>query len=169
MAPVFAVSYYRLHFNVSLSTGAVFYSIASAIGILGVILAGRLINRIGRKSITVGAGLISGLFAVLIAFMPNVWASGAMWMVSAGFGLASIVGFNSLTLEQIPGFRGTMMSLNSSFRSVGFIVGLTISGVLLNLYANNFQILYVMFGGAGVASAVVVCLFAKDEAAHTKI
>jgi predicted MFS family arabinose efflux permease len=163
LAPVFTVSYYRLHFNASLSTGAVYYSIASAIGILGVILAGRLINGVGRKSITVVAGVISGLFAVLIAFMPNVWASAVMWMVSAGFGLASIVGFNSLTLEQVPGFRGTMMSLNSSFRSLGFIVGLMISGLLLNLYANNFQILYAMYGGAGVASAVVVFLFAKDD------
>ena len=163
MAPIFAVSYYRLHFNVSLSTGAIFYSIASAVGIMGVVLAGRLINQVGRKPLTVGAGVISGVFAVLIAFMPNVWASGAMWMVSAGFGLASIVGFNSLTLEQVPGFRGTMMSLNSSFRSIGFILGLTVSGVLLNLYANNFQILYVMFGAAGVASATVVFLLAKDR------
>ncbi len=167
LSPVFAVSYYRLHFNASLSTGAIFYSIASAIGILGVILAGRLINQVGRKPLTVGAGVISGTFAVLIAFMPNVWASAVMWMVSAGFGLASIVGLNSLTLEQVPGFRGTMMSLNSSFRSIGFIVGLTLSGLLLNLYANNFQILYAMFGGAGVASAAIIFLFANDAAGAT--
>jgi MFS family permease len=162
LAPVFAVSYYQLHFKESLSTGAVYYSIASAIGILGVILAGRLINQIGRKNLTVRAGVISGVFAVLIAFMPNVWASAAMWMVSAGFGLASIVGFNNLNLEQVPNFRGTMMSINSSFRSLGFIAGLTLSGLLLNLYANNFQILYTLFGGAAIASSVVVFLFAKD-------
>jgi predicted MFS family arabinose efflux permease len=162
LAPVFAVSYYQLHFKESLSTGAVYYSIASAIGILGVILAGRLINKIGRKNLTVRAGAISGVFAVLIAFMPNVWASAAMWMVSAGFGLSSIVGFNNLNLEQVPNFRGTMMSINSSFRSLGFIVGLTLSGLLLNLYANNFQILYTIFGGAAIASSVVVFLFAKD-------
>ena len=163
LAPVFAVSFFKLHFNESLSMGAVYYSIASAIGILGVILAGRLINQVGRKNLTVRAGAISGVFAVLIAFMPNVWASAAMWMVSAGFGLAAIVGFNSLNLEQVPDFRGTMMSINSSFRSLGFIVGLTLSGLLLNLYANNFQILYAMFGGAAIASAVVVFMFAKDS------
>jgi predicted MFS family arabinose efflux permease len=162
LAPVFAVSYYQLHFKESLSTGAICYSIASAIGILGVILAGRFLNQIGRKNLTVRAGVISGVFAVLIAFMPNVWTSAAMWMVSAGFGLASIVGFNSLNLEQVPDFRGTMMSLNSSFRSLGFIAGLTLSGLLLNLYSNNFQILYSLFGGAAIASAVVVLLFAKE-------
>ncbi len=54
------------------------------------------------------------------------------------------------------------MSINESFRNIGLIVGLSISGFLLNLYANNFQILYTMFGVAAVASAVVVFLFAKD-------
>ncbi|MGA2682599.1 MAG: MFS transporter [Candidatus Bathyarchaeia archaeon] len=162
LAPVYAVSFYRLYFHESLSTGAIFYSIASAMGIMGVIVGGRLINRIGRKPLAVVASAISGIFAVLIAFMPNAWASAAMWMVSAGFASMSIVGLNSLALEQAPGFRGTMMSLNGSFRSVGVIAGLILSGLLLNLYANNFQILYAMFGICGVASAAVVFLFAKD-------
>jgi predicted MFS family arabinose efflux permease len=164
LAPVFAVTFYQFYFNEPLSTGAILYSIASAIGILGVVLAGRLINQIGRKNLTVRASVISGVFAILIAFMPNVWTSAAMWMVSAGFGLASIVGFNSLNLEQVPDFRGTMMSINSSFRSLGLIVGLTLSGLLLNLCSNNFQILYAMFGGAAIASAAVVFLFANDTA-----
>jgi len=85
-----------------------------------------------------------------------------MWMVSAGFASMSIVGLNSLALEQVPGFRGTMMSLNGSFRSIGVIVGLILSGLLLNLYANNFQILYAIFGVCGVASAAVLFFFAKD-------
>jgi MFS family permease len=162
LVPVYAVSFYRLYFKESLSTGAIFASIASAMGILGVIVGGRLINRIGRKPLTVVAGAIQGIFAVLIAFVPNVWASAAMWMVSTGFGSATFAALTSLALEQVPGFRGTMMSLNQSFQSIGGIVGLIISGLLLNLYANNFQIIYAMFGVCGVASAAVVFLFAKD-------
>ena len=162
LVPVYAVSFYRLHFHESLSTGAIFYSAASAMGIVGVIVGGRLINRIGRKTLAVVASVISGIFAVLIAFMPNAWVSAAMWIVSAAFASASIIGLNNLALEQVPGFRGTMMSLNASFRSIGLIVGLVLSGLLLNLYANNFRILYAMFGIAGVTSAVVVFLFAKD-------
>jgi uncharacterized protein YacL len=54
------------------------------------------------------------------------------------------------------------MSLNTSFRYIGLIVGLTISGLILNLYANNFQILYAIIGVASVASAAAVFLFAKD-------
>ncbi len=162
LAPVYAVSFYRLYFKESLSMGAIFYSIASAMGILGVIVGGRLINRIGRKTLTVVAGVIQGVFATLIAFMPNAWASAGMWMVSAAFASVTITCLTSLALEQVPSFRGTMMSLNASFQNIGLIVGLIISGLALNLYANNFQILYTMFGICGVASAAVVFLFAKD-------
>jgi len=83
-------------------------------------------------------------------------------MVSAAFVSGTFTGLFSLSLEQVPGFRGTMMSLSTSFQNAGLIVGLTISGLVLNLYANNFQILYAIFGAAGVASAAVVFLFARD-------
>jgi DHA1 family putative efflux transporter-like MFS transporter len=159
---IYSVSFLRLYFTASLSTAAIFATIASAMGVLGSIVGGRLIKRIGSKPLTVVTGVIEGIFAVLIAFMPNALASAAMWMVSAAFGSAMGVALVSLSLEQVPAFRGTMMSLNISFRYIGLIVGLIISGLLLNLYANNFQILYVMFGVAAVASAAVVFLFAKD-------
>ena len=162
LTPIYAVSFYRLYFNESLSLSATFYSLASAMGILGVLVGGRLINRIGRKPLTVVACAVQGLFATLIVFMPNSWSSAAMWMVSAFFASIMLTSLTSLALEQVPDFRGTMMSLNASFQNIGLIVGLIVSGLVLNLYANNFQILYTMFGMCGVASAAVVFLFVKD-------
>lgn len=162
LSPVYAVSFFRLHFHESLSLGAIFYSLASAMGILGVLVGGRLINRIGRKPLFVVTSVIQGMFATLITFMPNAWASAAMWMVSAAFASVTITCLTSLVLEQVPNFRGTMMSLNSSFQYIGLIVGLIISGLALNLYANDFQILFIMFGICGAASSAVVFLFAKD-------
>jgi DHA1 family putative efflux transporter-like MFS transporter len=162
LVPVYAVSFYILDFHESLSTGAIFYSLASAMGILGVVVGGRLINQVGRKPLTVATGAIQGIFAILIVFAPNVDVSVVMWMASAGFASALFAALISLALEQVPDFRGTMMSLNTSFQNIGIIVGLTVSGLVLNLYANNFQILFTIFGTAGVASAAVVFLFAKD-------
>lgn len=161
-APVYAVTFYRLHFTESLSMGAIFYSLASATLLLGSLIGGRLINRIGRKRLSVMASAIQGIFTFLIVIVPNEYASVAMWMVSTVFAGAAAAAFIGLALEQVPGFRGTMMSLNSAFRSIGLIVGLSLGGLLLNLYANNFQIIYAMFGVSGVASAAVVFLFAKD-------
>jgi MFS family permease len=83
-------------------------------------------------------------------------------MVSAFFASTMLTGLTSLALEQVPDFRGTMMSLNASFQNIGLTVGLIASGLVLNLYANNFQILYTLIGIFGVASAAVVFLFVKD-------
>jgi predicted MFS family arabinose efflux permease len=162
LSPAFAVSFYTLIFKESLSVGATYYSLASATGILGVIIGGGLINRIGRKPLAVAAGSIQGIFAILIVFMPNSWSSAAMWMTSAFFASVAITCLTSLTLEQVPDFRGTMMSLNTSFQNIGSIVGLIISGLVLNFYANNFQVLYTIFGICGVASAATILLSAKD-------
>lgn len=162
LVPFYAVSFYILDFHESLSTGAIFYSLASVMGIVGILVGGRLINRVGRKPLTVATGVIGGIFATLMVYVPNVWISVAMWMVSAAFVSGTFAGLFNLSLEQVPGFRGTMMSLSTSFQNAGLIVGLTVSGLVLNLYANNFQILYAIFGAAGVASAVVVFFFSKD-------
>jgi predicted MFS family arabinose efflux permease len=162
LVPTYAVSFFRLHFHESLTTGTIFYSLASAMLILGDIVGGRLINRIGRNPLTVTAGVIQGIAAVLIVFVPNAGISVVMWMVSAAFSGVMGTALTGLVLEQVPGFRGTMVSLNTSFRYIGSIVGLSISGLVLNLYLNNFQILYPMFGAAGEASAAVVFFLAKD-------
>jgi len=162
LTPIYAVSFFRLYFNESLSLSATFYSLASAMGILGVLVGGRLINRIGRKPLSVIACAVQGVFATLIVFMPNSWASATMWMVSAFFASIMLTSLTSLALEQVPEFRGTMMSLNASSQNIGLIIGLIVSGLVLNFYDNNFQILYTLFGMCGVASAVVVFLFVKD-------
>jgi MFS family permease len=164
----YAVSFFILHFKEPLSTAAIFATVVAAMALVGGIVGGRLVNRVGRKPLTVVAGIISAIFIILIVFVPNVWASAAMWMVAGAFVGASAAGGSSLALEQVPSFRGTMMSLNSSFQNIGLIMGLAVSGWVLNLYANNFKIIFTMFGVAGVASAAVIFLFAKDPTKNQK-
>jgi MFS family permease len=161
--PVYGVTFYRLHFQESLRTATIFYSIAAAMILIGFVVGGLLINRIGRKRLAVVAGVFQGIFAVLMVFVPNVWVSLVMWMGSSAFAGVILTGLVGLVLEQVPSFRGTMVSINNSFHAVGYILGLTISGLLLNVYANNFQIIYTMFGAAAISSAVVLFLLAKDS------
>jgi len=160
--PVYGVTFYRLHFHESLSTAAIFYSIVAAMLLLGSVVGGRLINRMGRRRLAVVAGTFEGIFAVLMVFVPNVWASLVMWMVSGAFAGVIAAALLGLVLEQVPGFRGTMLSITTSFHYVGYILALSISGLLLNVYANNFQIIYTMFGAAAISSAAVLFFFAKD-------
>jgi hypothetical protein len=44
----------------------------------------------------------------------------------------------------------------------GVILGLTFGGLVLNLYANNFQMLMTIFGAAGIALAPLVFLLTRD-------
>jgi len=159
---VYADTFFRMHFSVSLSTGAAFGLLASASGFLGGLVAARLINRAGRWLLTIAAALFAGVLHIFFTFVPNVNGSLAFWMTATFFVGVNAASFTSLVLEQIPAFRGTMMSLNQSFRSLGLMIGISISGLLLNLYANNFHIIMVMFGAAALVAAAVLFLFAKD-------
>jgi DHA1 family inner membrane transport protein len=160
--PMYAVSFYRIQFSVSPAIGGMFSAIAAVGGIFGGAIGGRLVNRYGRKPLTVAAAFVAGVLAILFTFIPNMWASVAFWVASASSVAIGMVALYSLVLEQVPEFRASMMSVNQTFLFIGSILGLTLGGLALNLYANNFQLLMIVFGAAGVVSALVVFLLARD-------
>lgn len=165
LVPVFSVSFYRMVFSISAGQGGVFYSIAAAGAIFGAVAGGRLVNRLGRKPIAVVAPIISGIAAILFTFMPVVGVSVALWATSAFFGAIAWVGLTGLTLEQVPSFRASMMSVNETFQALGIILGTIIGGSVLNVLqpqASNFQLLMTILGAGGIASGVIILLLAKD-------
>jgi MFS family permease len=162
VVPVYAVSFYRIDFSVSTMTGGMFASVAAAGGILGGVGSGRLINRFGRKPLTFVAALVSAAFAILFTFMPQMWISVAFWVVSATATAMASAALRSLILEQVPMFRGSMMSVNQSFEYVGTILVVALGGLILNLYSNNFQLLMTIFGSFGIAGGLIVFLLATD-------
>jgi len=85
-----------------------------------------------------------------------------VWIVNALAAAAIGAGLGSLALEQVPEYRGSMMSIFSSFQGAGMVVGLITSGLVLNLYANNFHLLYIIFGMMGFSAAALLFLLAKD-------
>jgi predicted MFS family arabinose efflux permease len=167
VVPFYAVSFYRLVFAVSPFIGGVFSSIAAVGAILGGIGGGRLINRCGRKPLTVTASLVSGISAIIFSYMPNMLISVAFWAISAGTAAITLSALFSLALEQVPSFKGSMMSINSTFQNTGTILGLIIGGLVLNIYHNDFQLLMTIFGTLGIASAPIIFLLAKDPCERT--
>ncbi len=159
--PYFAVSFLRIAFSLSPTYAGLCMSMAAAVGIVGGVAGGRLVNRIGRKPLAITSALFFGLSALIFTFMPTVAFSVLAWALNAFAGGLYFTGLPSLNLEQVPEYRGSMMSIANSFDNAGTILGLSVAGLVLNLYA-SFHLVYVIFGVVGLATVPVLFFFAKD-------
>jgi predicted MFS family arabinose efflux permease len=70
----------------------------------------------------------------------------------------------SLTLEQMPDLRSTMMSLFAAFTGIGAAIGAGIGGLTLILY--NYEVLGMMLGSMGIVAAVVFKFLTVDPTSN---
>jgi len=160
--PTYAVSYYRDVHSVSPAVGGILISITGIGGIVGGLSTGKLCNRFSRKKLAGFFIGISGIACIIFTFIPIIGVSVAIWTVAAAASTAGMASLNSLTLEQVPKFRGPMMSINGSFQNVGSGLGVIVGGFILNSFSNNFNLLMVVLGALGACATVVLLLFASD-------
>jgi len=66
----------------------------------------------------------------------------------------------SLVIEQLPRFRGTMMSLNTTFMNLGMLLASFAAAFALDLY--NYQTLALILGGLGVVGTVIWVVLVRD-------
>ena len=126
----------------------------------GSLLSGRIVNRYGRKRLTIITVILAGLFTVLFVNISLFWISLAMSMAGGLFGGIRVAATSSLSLEQVPGFRGTMMSLNTAAVNIGTSFGAFLGGMMLLLF--NWIKLGIVLGVIGVLAAIVYFLFTVD-------
>lgn len=90
---------------------------------LGSLASGRLVRRLGRKRTVVLVNLLSSVCLVaymnLSSFLPVM----LFFYVSALFSGAGFAAYQSLIVEQVPEYRGTVMSLTSAATSLGTALG----------------------------------------------
>jgi predicted MFS family arabinose efflux permease len=165
-AMVFEVTFLRQVFSASPGFAALVGPlIGTAVITVGVITGGHIVNHVGRKRLTVVAIFFSGLFLLFSYFIPDLWIRQAIrWTASIFIGI-TIASASNLTLEQVPQFRGTTMSLASAFSGVGTAFGIAIAGAILNLYTDpriGFQALGLTVCALAFVAALINLLFAKD-------
>ena len=165
-ALVFEVTFLRQIFLVSPGFAALVGPMAGA-GIItvGAIIGGQVVNRVGRKRLTVLAILLAGSLLALSYFMQDLSLCITLhWAASIFIGI-TITASSNLMLEQVPLFRGTAMSLNSAFSSVGTAFGIALTGAVLNLFINptiGFQALGLTVGVLAFSGALVNLFFARE-------
>ncbi len=157
---IYFASFFRQRFLVSIDFVSVIIIGTSLSSVLGSIVCGRLVNRFGRKSLTVFSGFLVGVLAYSVTNVSNLWLSITFSIIFCIFAAIMITAFSSLTLEQVPRFRGTMMSLSSAAMSMGDVIGGAVGGLLLIKF--DYGVLGFTFGALAVVGASVFHFLAID-------
>lgn len=162
----FAINFFRQQFwsDLSLPLQAQYASYIVMMSTLlfaaGSLVAGRLTNRFGVKTLTVVGALGDGIFIALLFLSPNLWMALAFNWLHVWFATTAGTALACLALDQVPKARGTMMSMKSVFGNIGNTIGPAVGGALL-VWA-SYQALGFMLGAMSVVASVIILSIAKD-------
>ncbi len=157
---VYSSSFLRQIFGVSRE----FVSLSTIVGassyIVGSVLSGRAVNRFGRRRVALLASVPAGVALLLYYNMPNLWVTlGLSYSSCLLFGTLHSANTN-LALEQLPSFRGTMMSINQAAGSLGTTLVVVLGGWTLLEY--GFRYLGALIAVLNILAFVVYWLMVKD-------
>jgi len=156
----FIISYFRESFSMGSDRASWLLSVLTVMSAIGSLTSGSLVKRIGRQKSSVVASVLLGLSVIIVYNFGSFWVCVLLalaWGYIASYGYVS---GDSLTLDQVPEFRGTLMSLNTVSRSVGAMIGAILGGyVLLSLDYGWFGL---AMGGIAFFAALIYGVFASD-------
>jgi DHA1 family putative efflux transporter-like MFS transporter len=161
----YSISFFRTRFDIPLTWASLLVSGINLISVGGSMSGGRLVNRFGRKTITVFGCLFAGLSSIAYVCAPTFIVSLGVVLVGAFIAGLRINAITSLSLEQVSEFRGSMMSLNSAFMNLGFVLGAGIGGYAL--LGGSWVLMGVSIGFMGILSATIIQLGAIDPTRNT--
>jgi DHA1 family inner membrane transport protein len=156
----YAVSFFRQQFSIGITAGSIVIVTGNILASVGGVIAGLLINRVGRKRLGTVTCLTAALLTLTFTLMPSFSLSWGLSALRFWFsGMSSTAG-GSLVIEQLPKFRATMMSLNSVFMNFGMLLA-SISGVLaIDLY--GYQSMALILGSFGIVGSIIWISIVRD-------
>jgi predicted MFS family arabinose efflux permease len=140
-------------FGLSIRSASIVILLIALFATLGSLIEQRVIRKRGRKPSTVVGVLLAGLFTVSYAYAPSVWLAVALMSIAGWFDGLAASASTSLTLEQLPESRGTLMSLFAAFAGMGAAIGAGIGGLTLILY--DYERLGIILGSMGIIAAII--------------
>jgi MFS family permease len=156
----YSISFFRVRFDIPLAWASILFSAINLISVGGTLTGGRLVNSYGRKPISVVGCFLTGLVSIFYVFVPSFWLSLVLLLFGAFIAGLRITAISSLSIEQVPMFRSSMMSLNSAAMNIGSVLGAGIGGYAL--FVGNWGLMGVSIGVLGLFSAFVFQIGAID-------
>ena len=157
---LYSASFYRQRFLMPISivsivtlTGALFFTV-------GGLASGRLVNMYGRKTITVISALAAGFPIIAFTNLPDPWISMGAMFLGRFFTGVLVTSANLLTLEQVPRFMGSMMSISQATSMLGSTLGATIGGWAL--IVTGYELIGVTLGVMMLLAAIVFQILSID-------
>ncbi len=162
---LYASAFFRQRFHISTEVASLLVFGGAMCVTMGSIVSGRLVNRVGRKRLTVAGGGLLGAFIAAYTTVPGLGAATAARFVASWLAGMSFSASSSLSLEQLPQFRGTMMSLNIAMQSVGSALGAGVGGLVLLIY--DYEGVGIALGAFAVIGMILIHVRTVDPLART--
>jgi DHA1 family inner membrane transport protein len=156
----FSASFVRQKFNASTDLASLMILGAAMSYVVGSLVSGSFVNRLGRRLSAILAALFAGSFTATYVWASTFYVSVALIVVASWFFGLLASAANSLTLEQIPSFRGMMMSMDTAAFNLGSALGTAVGGIALLFSGYEGQ--GFVLGAMCIVGAFVWALFAID-------
>jgi predicted MFS family arabinose efflux permease len=157
----YSPSYLRETFPVSTVFVSTVFSGVNILYSLGSVACARIVDRFGRKRVLVGSLILESFLIIVSMNIPNLWLTLTIIYLSymmMGFVYTVAI---SLALEQLPGFQGTMMSLNTAAGNLGMAMGSAAGGLILLLY--DYGPVSLSLGALGIIATITYQTQVKDQ------
>ena len=157
---IYSASFLRQRFLMSTGFTSLFFPLTALCYTLGSFVSGRLVASFGRKPVTVAAILLSGVSTISFILSPSLWLALMLNLIGCLFAGINSSAAQSLNLEQVPEFRGAMMSMSTAAMNLGEAIGAGMGGLALLLF--GYEALGVSLGAMAIAAAMIYHLLTTD-------
>jgi predicted MFS family arabinose efflux permease len=157
----YAPSYFREQFYLSTAHASLLMIGSSVFFIFGTRISGRLISRFGRKPMMLWPAALAAILIYAYLNIPNMWFSMAARFLGSTFSAIVFTTPNALTLEQVPRFRGTLMSLSQVSFSLGGVLGTGLGGLVVLI--SGYGAMGASHGVIMIVAMLILHFYAKES------
>lgn len=165
-ALTFSISFFRQRFLVPIGWASILLSgMAFGCGV-GSMFSGYLVNRLGRKTIATLSAMLLGVCSIMYVNIPILWLSVVVMFVNCVVSAIRYAALESLSLEMVPEYRGTMMSTKVFANGLGAALGTGLGGLMLLSYGYGGQ--GVFTGTMAIIATIIIYLLVIDPTKFDK-